>query len=73
MQLVLLLRLSGAVEGPGDLGDGSSGDGGRDPDGGPGSAVQQVVGAHVQSHAGLDWAQREHTVAASGRRPRQRR
>lgn len=57
MQLVLLLRLGDAVKGPGGLGDGSSSDGRRDPDGGSGSAVKQVVGAHVKGHGGLDWVQ----------------
>lgn len=55
VELVLLLGLSGSVKGPCDLWNGSSGDGGGNPDGGSCSAVQQVVSAHVQSDGRLNW------------------
>lgn len=55
VDLVLLFGLGGSIKGPADLGDGSSADGGRDPDGGSCSAAQQVVGANVQRDRRLDW------------------
>lgn len=56
MKVVLLLGLSSPIyEGPGDFGNGSSCDGGRNPDGGSCSAVQQVISVHVQSDGGFDW------------------
>lgn len=55
MEFVLLLGLGGSIEGPGDFGNGSSGDGGGNPDGRSRSAVQQVVSAQVQTHRRLNW------------------
>ena len=54
VQFVLLLSLGGSVEGPGDFGNGSPGDGGGNPDGGSRSAVQQIVSAHIERHRRLD-------------------
>lgn len=60
MQFILLLSLSSSIEGPGDFGNGSSGDSGRNPDGPSRSAVQQVMSADVQSHCWLNWRANTH-------------
>ena len=60
MQFILLLGLSGSVKGPGDFGNGSSGDSGRNPDGPSSSAVQQVMSTDVQSHRWLNWRANTH-------------
>lgn len=54
MEIVLLLCLSGSIKGPGDFGEGSSSDSGRNLDGGICSAVQQIMSTHIQSDCWLN-------------------
>lgn len=56
VKFILLFGLRGSVhKGPCDFGHRPSGDGDRDFDGGPCSAVKQVVSAHIQGHRGFNW------------------
>lgn len=55
MKVILLLYLSGSIKGPGNFGDRSSSNGGRNLDGGSCSAVEEVMSAHIQSDCWFNW------------------
>lgn len=54
VEIILRLRFSSSIKGPGDFGEGSSRNGGRNLDGGSCSAVQQIMSTHIQSDCWLD-------------------
>lgn len=54
VEIIFLFRFSSSIKSPGDFRKRSSSDGGRNPDGGCCSAVQQIMSTHIQSDCWLN-------------------